>query len=81
MTRTPGRDMPQRFTRYVTRDADGNVAREGRVIALETAMAEDLLGKEGRTVVVRPALIHQLGGIFVFDPPVPPEDLDLMEFT
>lgn len=72
--------MPQRYTRYVTRDADGNVALEGRVIALETAMQEEILGKEGRTVVVRAALVHKLGGIFVFDPPVPPEDLDLTEF-
>ena len=73
--------MAQRYTRYVTRDADGNVAQEGRVIALETAVAAEILGKEGRTVVVRPGIVQRLGGIFVFDPPVPPEDLDLMEFT
>lgn len=76
-----GRDpMAQRFTRYVTRDADGNVALEGRVIALEKAVQEEMLGRNGMTVVVRPAIIRQLGGVFVFAPPVPPEDLDLMEF-
>lgn len=72
--------MAQRYTRYVTRDADGNVAQEGRVVALERAVQDELLGKDGITVVVRPALVHKLGGVFVFHPSVPPEDFDLMEF-
>ena len=72
--------MIQRYTRYITHDADGNVAGEGRVIALPQAVADNLFGRPGAIVVVRPALIAKLGGVFVFSPPVPPEDFDLMEF-
>lgn len=72
--------MAQRYTRYIARDADGNVSREGRVIALERAIQDNILGVGGTTVVVRPRIVVKLGGIFVFHPPVPPEDLDLMEF-
>lgn len=72
--------MTQRFTRYVTRDADGNVVREGRVIAIEKAVQDEMIGRDGIAVVVRPSLVRKLGGIFVFNPSVPPEELDLMEF-
>lgn len=72
--------MAQRYTRYVTRDADGNVSMEGRVVALDKAVQEELLGRDGMIIIVRPAIVRKLGGIFVFNPSVPPEDFDLMEF-
>lgn len=72
--------MAQKYTRYVARDADGNVVLEGRVIALERALKDRLLGMDGTTVVVRPWIVQELGGVFVFYPPVPKEDQDRLEF-
>lgn len=72
--------MAQRYTRYVVRDGDGNVVQSGRVVALDRAIQEDLVGVGGVSVVVRHHLVVRLGGIFVFYPEVPPEDLDFTEF-